>query len=100
VTVAAVMTERQLQEAVVALARLHGWLVYHTFDSRRSQGGFPDLVLARSRTGVVFAELKTEKGRVSPAQDLWARTITAAGAKVYLWRPQDWLDGSVEAALA
>ena len=44
------MTEAQFQEAVVQLARLTGWLVYHTFDSRRSQAGYPDLTLLKGRT--------------------------------------------------
>ena len=36
-------TEKGFQAAVVELARLRGWLVYHTYDSRRSAKGFPDL---------------------------------------------------------
>ena len=41
------LTEAQLQEMVVARSKALGWLVYHTYDSRRSASGFPDLVLAR-----------------------------------------------------
>ena len=38
-------TEDQWQSAVIEYARLMGWLVYHTHDSRHSEKGFPDLVL-------------------------------------------------------
>lgn len=39
--------ERDFQAAVMELARLLGWRVYHTWDSRKSEPGFPDLVLVR-----------------------------------------------------
>ena len=39
--------ERHLQDRLIEAARLCGWRVYHTFDSRRSQPGFPDLVMVR-----------------------------------------------------
>lgn len=61
------MTERVFQDAVTEFAQLHGWLVYHTHDSRRSAPGFPDLTMVRNGR-VVFAELKTERGRVTADQ--------------------------------
>lgn len=73
---------------VVDLARLYGWAIYHTHDSRRSVAGFPDLVLVRER--VMFVELKTDAGKTSPAQNLWLGVLTAAGATAFLWRPKDW----------
>lgn len=69
-------------------ARLSGWVLYHTHDSRRSPAGFPDLVLVRER--VVFAELKAEKGRVTPEQLAWLGRLWQAGAEAYLWRPSGW----------
>ena len=79
---------------VTELATLCGWLVYHTYDSRRSQAGFPDLVLARAAQ-LIFAELKTAKGKVTDAQIAWLDTLGALAAtqsdvEVYLWRPKDW----------
>lgn len=101
------MTERQLQDGIVELARILGWLAYHTHDSRRSQPGFPDLVLVRGER-LIFAELKSENGRVSPAQKVWLGALEhVAGeverstddrrsrpgrVEVYLWRPADWPD--------
>lgn len=90
------LTEKQFMAQVLELAKLQGWLVYHTHDSRRSEPGFPDLVLVRDGR-LVFAELKAEKGRVSPVQQKWLNelvqaTLTAKTATpaVYVWRPSDW----------
>ena len=82
------LTEKQWQQQVVSLARQTGWnRIYHTHDSRRSAHGFPDLVLVRDR--VIFAELKTEKGKLSDAQQAWLDALRAAGAEAYIWRPSD-----------
>jgi hypothetical protein len=67
---------------------------YHTHDSRRSQAGFPDLVLVRPPR-LIFAELKTAKGRVSPAQGEWLEDLGHVASKVgprievAVWRPDD-----------
>lgn len=84
------MLEREWQTRVVELARMMGWAHYHTHDSRRSIKGFPDLVLVRDR--VVYAELKAQKGRLSPEQKDWVQKLSGAGAEVYIWRPSDWDD--------
>ncbi|WP_293849290.1 VRR-NUC domain-containing protein [uncultured Brevibacterium sp.] len=91
------MSEKQLQEHVVALARRLGWLVYHTFDSRKSEAGFPDLVLVRDRT--VFRELKSSSGSLSPAQQAWVSRLERSGVDVGVWRPVDLLSGAVEREL-
>lgn len=82
--------EREHQQAIIDLAKLRGWLVYHTHDSRRSEPGFPDLVLVRGDR-CLFREIKTETGRVSEAQVTWSVALCDAGADWALWRmPQDW----------
>jgi hypothetical protein len=86
-------TEKQFQDLIIEAAVANGWLVYHTHDSRRSQPGFPDLVLAKPGRSLCFLEVKTAKGRVSAEQGKWIETINAAGyqdvaAKVV--RPADW----------
>jgi hypothetical protein len=87
------VTERQLQAQVVQLAQLNGWRCYHTFDSRRSAPGFPPLVLARPPC-LIFAELKSEKGRLRPAQVEWLEALAEVerAPEVYLWRPGDFGD--------
>lgn len=84
------MTEAEFQAQIVQLAKMCGWRVYHTHDSRRSEPGFPDLVLARSGTAVLFREVKTETGKLSEAQAVWIHLLTQAGADAGVWRPSDW----------
>src|SRR5262249_41205651 len=82
------ITEAQFQTDVIAYALLHGWLPYHTHDSQRSHPGFPDLVLVSPRAGrLVFAELKTMRGRISSHQRNWIAALGAVGQEVYIWRP-------------
>jgi hypothetical protein len=91
VTKAAVrVTEKQLQAQVVQLAQLGGWRTYHTHDSRRSAPGFPDLVLVRPPR-LVFAELKSENGRIRPEQEMWLEALAgcAEAPESHLWRPRD-----------
>ena len=85
------MKEREFQSQVVSLAKRLGYSVYHTYDSRRSEPGFPDLVCVRDR--VIFVELKTEKGRLSAAQRTWIERLANADAEIYVWRPGG-LDGN------
>lgn len=88
------MGEATFQAAVIQLAQMYGWAHYHTRDSRRSVRGFPDLVLAHPEYGQIFAELKTDAGRLTPEQTEWATLLQAAegkpfGARYRLWRPRD-----------
>lgn len=97
------MSEAQLTTAFLALARFHGWvkeLAYHAHDSRRSREGFPDWTMVNPRQRrLLFAELKKQDGRVSPAQRRWIDGLELAGQEAYVWRPSDILDGSMEEIL-
>jgi len=91
------MTEKQLQYLVLELC---GWLrllAYHTHDSRRSTAGFPDLVIAGR--AVLFAELKRDTGRLSPAQIIWGDRLIAVGAWYVVWKPADWQAGTIQSTL-
>ena len=81
------MTEKAFQSDVMRVAKMLGWLCYHTFDSRRSASGFPDLVLVRER--VLFRELKVGKNKLSPTQELWRDSILDAGGDWAEWRETD-----------
>ena len=78
---------------MIEYAELRGWAVYHAAYVKghlrsSSSVGFPDLVLVRNdRT--VFAELKTDKGKLSVAQDGWLNLLRGTANEVYLWRPSD-----------
>jgi hypothetical protein len=85
------ISEAEFQALVLDLVRTLGLQAYHTHDSRRSQPGFPDLVIV-GRDGVLFRELKTMDGRVSVDQKYWIEILRAAGADVGIWRPSSWPD--------
>ncbi len=94
------MSEAELQTNVREIARLGGWLVYHTNDSRRSDKGFPDLVMVHPLSGrIVYVELKSEKGRIRPEQRQWIDALSRSGRDVYVWRPEHWHDGTVARVL-
>lgn len=83
--------EKAFMAAVTKLARDHDYLVYHTHDARRSEKGFPDLVIVASDR-VIFAELKMDGGKVSPEQVVWGAALCAVGGNVkfVVWRPAHW----------
>lgn len=81
------ISETSWQSFVTEYADVRRWWWYHTWNSKRSRSGFPDLVFVRER--VVFAELKREGGDLTPAQADCRDRLLAAGAEWYLWRPSD-----------
>jgi hypothetical protein len=81
------MTEKAFQSDVMQVAKMLGWLCYHTYDSRRSASGFPDLVLVRER--VLFRELKVGKNKLSQSQELWRDSIMDTGGDWAEWRETD-----------
>ena len=92
------MREKKLQAVVLELARRSNWLAYHTFDSRRSEPGFPDLVMVRSGR-LLFVELKSATGLMRPEQRLWRERLVKTDAEYYEWRPHDWHNGTIEGVL-
>lgn len=88
------LTERQLQDLILNAARRLGWRCYHTFDSRRSEPGFPDLVLVRRRR-VIWRELKTQAGRPTTEQSAWLFDLEQAGEDAAIWRPADWFSDAI-----
>lgn len=98
---AADFTEKRLQAVVEAAARRNGWLVYHTYFSRGSAPGYPDLHLVHPTNGIsIFRELKTQKGTTSANQKTWLTALTAAGCDAGVWRPIDWFNDTISAFLA
>lgn len=94
------MTEAEFQSKVIDWARWCGWRVFHPRAAQYGDGryathyigeaGFPDLVMVHPKKGLIFAELKGEKGRVTVGQQLWLTELDDAGAEVYLWQPKHW----------
>ncbi len=81
------MTERDMQENLRMWALQNGWMPYHTADSRRSHPGFPDLVCVKDGH-LLFIELKSQKGRISPWQRVWLDCLAdVPSATVVVVRP-------------
>jgi hypothetical protein len=83
------LTEKQWMAQVVDLARTFRWETYHAFLSVHSPRGWPDLALVRPPR-LILAELKSEAGKLTPAQARWLELLGACdGVEVYTWRPSD-----------
>ena len=79
--------EKPFMETILRMAKLLGWLSYHTFDSRKSTPGFPDIVAVHPEHGTLYLEAKTMRGKVSAAQQEWIDVLTAAGERAFVVRP-------------
>jgi hypothetical protein len=82
-------TERGFQQQVVKYAKLMGWSCWYVTDSRHSPAGWPDLVMTR-RPRVVFAELKSERGKLTADQRACIDELRACGQEAYIFRPSHW----------
>jgi hypothetical protein len=103
------MTEAELMAAVIDLAHLYGWRCAHFRPAMTSKGwrtpvgadgaGFPDLLMVHLKWNqMICAELKGTGGRTTIAQETWL-TSMPSWCEVHVWRPADWTDGTILAAL-
>ena len=97
-------SEAEFLNLVVELAHLKGWLVAHSRPAWSSKGyrtpiqgdkGFFDLVLVRRTpegfSDIIFAELKSEKGRLTKEQQEWLDVLKLnPTTQCFVWRPSDW----------
>ena len=93
------VTEAAWQAAIIELAQLFGWHIAAFRPAQTNKGwrtpvaadgqGWPDLTLVHPELGVIFAELKTDRGRLAPHQLEWRDRLTASGARWECWRPRD-----------
>lgn len=82
-------TERAFMAQIVRYATLMGWRCHHTFDSRRSSAGVPDILAVR-RPRVVWLETKSERGRLTAEQRAWLDDLRACGQEAHCVRPSQW----------
>jgi hypothetical protein len=94
---AARMPERELQALVAELCRVLGLAHFHAQNPRGMTAGWPDSVIVGQR--VLYRELKSQTGQLSPEQRAVGATLKAAGADWKVWRPRDWLTGGIETEL-
>lgn len=102
------MTEKDLERAIAEMARFLGFMVFHARPAQSNKGwrtpvaydgkGFPDLLLVGNER-VIFLEIKTDVGRVSPDQSRWSEQIIQSGGEYFLLRPNDWTSGRVDSIL-
>lgn len=91
-------TEAEFQRLVLDTATLFGWESMHVRRSVVRDGrwatatsvpGWPDLILWRPGD-LLFVELKTDRGRISPDQRRVLASLAESGAEVHVWRPLAW----------
>lgn len=87
------MSERKLGQTIREMAEAYGWLCYQVLDTRnyakRTSRGFPDQFIARPGRALAL-ELKTERGIVTPNQELWVATLDSIpGITSAVIRPHD-----------
>jgi hypothetical protein len=82
------VSEAAFMQAVVKLARQQQYLVYHTYTSKRSPEGFPDLICARAGSPLLAIETKTDTGQPTAAQAAWLEALGGCtGVVAEVWRP-------------
>jgi len=93
------MSEARLEEHVRELCKGLGIIRIHVYDSRGTTPGVPDDILIGPR-GILWRELKTQRGKVTAAQHAMGEALTAAGQNWAVWRPASLLSGAIAAELA
>jgi hypothetical protein len=82
--------EGTLLAALRKMATPHGWLLYHTYDSRKSEPGFPDTCLTNG-TDILLYELKDNVRKPTREQEQWLNMLAHTGkVECGIWRPRDW----------
>jgi len=110
------MSERELQRRVMRMAKHYGWRRAHFkaaplknrggryVTPQDGEAGFPDCVFVRDGR-LLFVELKAEQGVISDGQLAWLHELrqvvlqSLGAVRVFVWRPQDWDDGTIEEIL-
>lgn len=102
------MSENDLLGTVVDMCRTYGLLVHHSRPALNRDGrwitpitgdaGLPDCIIV-GPAGVLWRELKDQRGQPTPGQRKWIALLTRAGQNVALWRPSDLDSGRILAEI-
>jgi hypothetical protein len=92
-----IVSEAEFQAQIIELGRILGYKVAHFRPAKTGKGwrtavsgdgaGFVDCVLVKPYRRAIFAELKSEVGKLSDLQQGWVTLLRLAGEEVYVWRP-------------
>lgn len=104
-----IMSEKALQNAIAEMAQTLGYLVFHARPAMNKDGtwvtpvkydgkGYPDLTIV-GHDKVLFVEVKSAKGVVSPEQAAWIEEMQKTSNYAAVWYPSDWRDGYIETVL-
>ena len=96
------VSEQDLFNQILDLAHIYHWRCAHFRPAMTERGwrtavagdgaGYPDLCMVRL-TRVLYAELKSEKGKVTEEQQEWLDALKQTGkVEVYVWRPSDFYE--------
>ena len=90
------VSEKDLQNAIMEYLGYNGWLRAHFRPAKTQAGnwitamqgdtGYPDVTAVKGHR-LVFAELKTEKGKITATQEQWLDALALAHREVYVVRP-------------
>jgi hypothetical protein len=95
-------SEEDFQKKVIDLSHMNGYRVAHFRKARKKNGdwitpvsadgkGWLDLVLVNGDKGdIIFAELKSEKGKMTKEQEEWFIRLSKCSKSVYCWKPSNW----------
>lgn len=90
-------SEKVFMDAVIQIAQTCGWDAHHIKPAKygatwKTDGlpGMPDLILIGQRgQGIIWAELKTDKGKLTEVQEARIVQLISNGEEVHIWRPRD-----------
>lgn len=94
------MLEKDFQKQIIDLAHHYGWLIAHFRPAQNAKGrwrtpvgadgtGYPDLTLVHPTRGIIFWEVKSEKGKPSTQQTVWLDALSVH-VEARIVRPADW----------
>jgi hypothetical protein len=103
------MSEDQLLTAVLGLCRTLHLHVAHFRPAQAKSGrwltavqgdgkGYPDLTIA-GPGGVMWRELKTDRGVLRPEQKVWIARLVESSADAAVWKPRDLQSGRIAGEL-
>ena len=101
------MSEDDLLNHIIGMCRLYGLRTAHFAPAWTEKGyrtavrgdgkGWPDLIIVGYK--LIVRELKDAKGRPTPEQATWLKSLQLGGVDTTIWRPSHWYDGTIQREL-
>lgn len=78
------MTEQQIQKKRIDQLEKEGYYVIKLIKTNKN--GIPDVIAIPPGSGVIFSEIKTPKGKLSPIQEYRLKEIEKYGLRTEVYR--------------